>query len=391
MNRVYNRGTTLTFLPLYQRVKQQIEADYLLGSIEDRSMRLPSERELQQQYRVSRPTISKALTALAAEGKLLKLQGSGNYVLSPGTSRSGGSSRSVGFIGPISGAVLVQSAFRGIDRVAHSRGYCVLMGNAGNNVRREEQTARQLLASGAQGLIIYPVARTNEEHRYDYLIHEQFDVPIVLIDVCTPEQGHTQVIFDNRRLGYAMTEWLIHQGHRRIGVLFQDENTRHGPLINRMRGYREALAHHNIPFMPTLVCQTTSIGPGAPFEQVDRWLSMPEPPTAILATDDLRAVALIEHLQSRGVRVPQDICVTGFDNREETRRFWPLIVTSQPDFEHMGEIACHALLDRIAEPEIPYCTYVLDAPLLIRSHYRELGQNNVIEPGVSPDQQPVAT
>ncbi|MCS6776280.1 MAG: LacI family DNA-binding transcriptional regulator [Chloroherpetonaceae bacterium] len=381
----------MTSLPLYQRVKQQIEVDYLLGSMGDRSTRLPSERDLQQQYRVSRPTISKALTALAAEGKLLKMQGSGNYVIQSGSFRPHGSSRSIGFIGPISGAVLVQSAFRGIDRVAHRRGYCVLMGNAGNNVQREEQTARQLLASGAQGLIIYPVARTDEEHRYDYLIYKQFDVPVILIDVCTPEQGHTQVIFDNRRLGYAMTEWLIQQGHRRIGILFQSENTRHGPLINRMRGYREALAHHNIPFVPALVCQTTSIRQDAPFEQVDRWLSMPDPPTAILATDDLRAAALIEYLQARGVRVPQDICVTGFDNREETRRFWPLIATSQPDFEHMGEIACHALLDRIIEPGTPHCTYVLDAPLLIRDHYRELMQNTVTGQGVSPDQQLIAT
>jgi GntR family transcriptional regulator, arabinose operon transcriptional repressor len=363
----------VSFIPLYQLVKERIHTDFLRTRTESDNARLPSERELQLHYKVSRPTISKALTALAAEGLLVKMQGSGSYAVTPPEDTAAFSRpRRIGFVAPVTGEALVQNVFRGIDRAAHRRNFCVLMGSAGNNVEREEQAVRQQLDSGAQGLVVYPVPRTEAEHNADYLRKAALEVPVVLVDTSTPEQGHTQVIFDNRRAGYAMTDWLIHRGHRHIGVLFHAETIRHAPLANRLQGYQDALRLNGIAFSPEMVRRFQPTGDHVFAAHLDTWLSLPQPPTAIITSEDMIALELIEQIQARGLRVPDDLCVVGFDNREAGRRFRPLCATTHPNFEHMGEIACHALLDRIEMPDIPPHTYLLDVPLMIRRHVESL-------------------
>src|SRR5262249_33073502 len=150
----------------------------------------------------------------------VKAQGRGSFALSPPNDRLASTSipRRIGYVAPLTGEALVQRAFRGIDRVVHRRDYHVLISSAGNSVARERTAALELIASGARGLILYPVPRVGEEAAGDYLFQEDLGVPIVLIDTCVPEQPYAQVIFDNRRAGYAMMKWLLGHGHRRIGI-----------------------------------------------------------------------------------------------------------------------------------------------------------------------------
>jgi DNA-binding LacI/PurR family transcriptional regulator len=100
---------------------------------------------------------------------------------------------------------------------------------------------------------------------------------------------------------------------------------------------------------------------------LEEWLSLPEPPTAIIAPDDFAAMEIIDLIEARGLRVPEDIRVTGFDNRSVARRFHPSFPTSRPDFERLGEIACDLLLDAIeATGDAAPRSYLLEAPLHIR-------------------------
>lgn len=358
------------FVPLYQRLQEQIRADILEASAQNHGVKLPTERELQARYQVSRPTISKALAALAAEGLLVKAQGRGSFALSPPSESpepAGRLPRRIGYVAPVTRAPLVQRAFHGIDRIAHCRDYSVLMGSAGNDVTRERGAIRELIASGARGLIIYPVPRTAEEARCDHLLLAPPEVPLVLIDTCLPEQGSTQVVFDNRRAGHTMTHWLLNKGHRRIGLLSYDTDIQHGPLKARLQGYHDALREQSIAPDPALLRRYHPLAQETTLSHcVDELLALAEPPTAIIAPEDVAAMDVIEHLLRRGVRVPEEIKVVGFDNREAGRRFRPSFTTSNPDFEHMGEIACGLLLDGLESGEMPPRTYVLEVPLLTR-------------------------
>lgn len=355
------------FRPLYQRIQERIRAEYLVGSADENATRLPTERELQAHYGVSRPTISKALTALAAEGHIARAQGRGSFAVQKPYSSEDAAQRLIGCVAPLGDAPLVQRAFRGMDRVGHRKGYRVLLSSAGFSVDRERLAVEDFLAAGVRGLVIYPVARLQSELLDDYLIHDALPVPVVLIDTPIPEQRHTQVIFDNRRAGYAMTTWLLSRGYRRIALLTCDPALRHTPLIARQLGYRDALQDHGVRFDPRLVrgVEIRSEPPDLA-EPLQEWFHSEAPPDAIIAPEDMVALDVVDMLASSGIRVPEDVRVVGFDNRDAARRHRPPLATTNPDFERMGEIACELLTDAIDGAPISDRTYVLDVPILTR-------------------------
>ena len=365
----------MMFEPLYLRVKERLREDLRAAQATRGLERAPTLDALQEQYRVSRPTISKALAALVAEGMLVKEAGRGTFALTLAfdPSAAPASERAlIGYIAPLYGAELVQNAFSGIDRVAHRRDFRVLMAGSGNSMARERTAAREMVAAGVRGLILYPTLRQGQQRDHDYLRTEDLGVPLVLLDTCTREQGHTQIVFDNRRAGAQVTHWLLGQGRRRIGVVFYTEEAHHPGLEARYKGYIGALQEHGLGVNPDLVRRMT---PGHVRDHLgpilDEWLALPEPPDAIIASDDTVAMDLIERLSDRGVRVPDDVCVAGFDNSIAARRFQPAFTTTAPDFENLGAVACETLLDGLEAGRLPPQVYVLPAPLLVQ---REAGR-----------------
>lgn len=365
--------------PLYEVIKDRIRED-LLKTPED-AVRLPSERDLQERYGVSRPTISKALTALAGEGLLVRHSRRGNFAAKPNAEqrrRENNSPRQIGYVAPLAGEELIQRCFRGLDRIAHRRGYSVIMGNAGNSVMRERDAVRDLIATGVGGLIITPVPRRTAEVATDYLLCGDLGVPVVLTDTCRAEHGRIQVLFDNRRLGYAMTEWLIHEGHRQIALMTYVDDVLHPPLKARFEGYQDAVRDFGIVGNPEMIGH---IDTNLPHEiamslYLDRLLSLPTPPTAIIMPEDTLALKMAGVLAARGVRVPEAMRVVGFDNRAAARYFDPPIPTSAPDFERLGETACGLLIEAMATGKVAPSTTLLDVPLLIRKPMSDLIQGN---------------
>lgn len=348
----------------------RIREDLLSGKRTSEPIKLPSERQLMARYGVSRPTLSKALTALAAEGLIVKEQGRGNFLVPRPCEDPAQPERvlpRLGFVAPITGAALVQRVFRGIDREAHRRGYQVIMSSAGSSVARERNTVRALVESGVAGLVVYPVPRMGVEIEEDYLQRDVLGLPLVLVGTCVPEQGHAQIVFDHRLSGYRMTEWLLERGHRRIAIMAYSERLRH-PATLRFEGYREALARSGLAVEPALCRRYEPSAESAAISGTLRdWLAMTQPPTAIIAAEDIAAMEVIEQLLHRGVRVPEDICVAGFDDQEAARAFRPQFTTTRPDFVKMGELAAEAAIEAIRTGQRLEGIRVLDVPLLERT------------------------
>ena len=360
----------MMFEPLYLRVKERLREDLRAAQAAHGLERAPTLDALQEQYKVSRPTISKALAALVAEGVLVKEAGRGTFALIPASDPNAAPTPEralIGYIAPLYGAELAQNAFSGIDRVAHRRHFRVLMAGSGDSVARERAAAREMVAAGVRGLILYPTLRQGQQREHDYLRTEDLGVPLVLLDTCTREQGHTQIVFDNRRAGAQVTQWLLGEGRRRIGLVFYTEEAHHPGLEARYQGYVGALQEHGLGVNPALVRR---VPPGQLRDHLgpilDEWLALPEPPDSIIASDDTVAMDLIERLSDRGVRVPQDVCVAGFDNSVAARRFQPAFATTAPDFENLGAVACETLLDGLEAGSLPPQIYVLPVPLLVQ-------------------------
>jgi DNA-binding LacI/PurR family transcriptional regulator len=379
----------MTSIPLHQVVKERIRADFLLCPLEETPQRLPSERELQSRYQVSRPTVTRALAALVAEGLLENRPQSGYYRLPllPAEAETEREVPLLGYVAPLAGEELVQRTFRGIDRLAQRRGYRVLMCSAGNDVSRERAAVSDLIASGASGIIITPFPRTSEVERdQDYLRQETYPVPIVLCDTGMPEQGKPCVLFDNARATHNAVSWLYQNSRRRIALLSFVESILHRPLADRYQGYCDALADLGLPFDPALVRRYDSRDdiPAVIGRILEEWLALVNPPDAIISVDDLSALEVIDQLQRRGVNVPEQVMVMGFDNRMIGRRFHPAFPTTNPDFQRLGEVACDLLIQQIASGSREIQTIFLDLPLLIRQDSRLLHLHPDREPIIAP-------
>ena len=142
--------------------------------------------------------------------------------------------------------------------------------------------------------------------------------------------------------GRAATERLIQAGHRRIGLIEGEvwmEASR-----DRLKGYRQALAHHDIPFDPELV-RPGNWEPSAGYEQTHHLLNLTAPPTAIFCSNDLMALGSYEALKQRGLRIARDVSVVGYDDREIAKFMRPPLTTVLlPHFE-MGTIAVETVMD----------------------------------------------
>ncbi|MEW9805024.1 LacI family DNA-binding transcriptional regulator [Mesorhizobium sp. ZMM04-5] len=168
-------------------------------------------------------------------------------------------------------------------------------------------------------------------------------IPTVLLNCHAPGRSITSIVPGEVLGGRTATERLIAAGHRRI-ALIQGEVWMEASR-DRLKGYRQALSNHEIPFDPGLV-RPGNWEPSAGFEQTMDLMVMKNPPTAIFCANDMMAAGCYEALKELGKRIPDDVSVIGYDDREIARFARPPLTTMLlPHFE-MGTLAAEYLIDR---------------------------------------------
>lgn len=161
--------------------------------------------------------------------------------------------------------------------------------------------------------------------------------------------GHERIgtILDERRAAAQMVDHLIGLGHRRIGHVAGP--LPHGGRVWRLSGYRDALRRAGIAFDPALVYDG-----GFSFESgiagAQTLLDLPDPPTAIFAANDDSACGVMHEAFERGLRIPDDLSVIGFDDTPTARQVWPSLTTVRQPCREMGRIAAEQLLASIRDP-----------------------------------------
>ncbi len=170
-------------------------------------------------------------------------------------------------------------------------------------------------------------------------------LPLVLLNCHVANGALTSVVPGEVAGGHAATDVLIRAGHRRIGYINGEasmEASRH-----RLRGYRQALATADLPFDPDLV-REGNWQPLSGYEATRALMALASPPTAIFCANDMMAVGCYEALREMGLRIPDDVAVMGYDDREIAQHLHPPLSTVLlPHFE-MGSIAAELLLDMAA-------------------------------------------
>jgi DNA-binding LacI/PurR family transcriptional regulator len=186
------------------------------------------------------------------------------------------------------------------------------------------------------------------------------------------EQQFDQVGFDDSNGTLHATRYLISQGHRRI-VFAGDVS--YPWLRRRFEGYRKAMREKKLKSVLIAARIQQSFGE---FGQgsVGRVLSVRPRPTAVVAGNDEIAYGLWRSLSRQGIRVPEEISLVGFDDREEAVLMDPPLSTVRVDKEEIGKTCMKMLLERLHHPQMAFSCRVLPTEFLIRGTVRQLRKSS---------------
>lgn len=188
-------------------------------------------------------------------------------------------------------------------------------------------------------------------------------LPTVLLNCHAANGALTSVVPGELAGGHAATDVLIHAGHRRIGYINGEASME--AARQRLRGYRQALATADLPFSAELA-REGNWQPLSGYEATRGLMSLPAPPTAIFCANDLMAVGCYDALRELGLRIPDDVAVIGYDDREIAQHLHPPLTTVLlPHFE-MGSIAAELLIDAAAGSTVRARQIKVECPIVTR-------------------------
>jgi DNA-binding LacI/PurR family transcriptional regulator len=152
-------------------------------------------------------------------------------------------------------------------------------------------------------------------------------------------------------------------GRRRIAAIGVDQDPNNGTAFLRTRGYRDAFAAAGLPVDESLMQPTPHHERKYGAQAMGKLLDRGDPLDAVFCFSDLLALGAMRVALSRGLRIPEDLAVAGFDDIEDGRYSTPALTTIAPDKRHLARSAIERILARIESDEQP-------APAEVTSPYR---------------------
>ncbi len=188
-------------------------------------------------------------------------------------------------------------------------------------------------------------------------------VPTVLLNCYTSDRSLLSVVPAEVQGGRTATRSLVNAGHKRIALI--EGEALMDASRDRFKGYRQALAAAEIAFDQELV-RPGNWEPSAGYRQTIELMKLKNPPTAIFCANDLMALGCLEALNELGLRVPEDVSVVGYDDREIAQFTRPSLTTILlPHFE-MGSMAAEFVLGRKIRRDGRQPQVKVDCPLVER-------------------------
>lgn len=225
----------------------------------------------------------------------------------------------------------------GLMQVAHERNLRLMIdavdeGTSGNNILK---LAR---ANHIDGLIM--LEPRNDDQQLLALARDRF--PVVLIGTL-PGTDLCSIDIDNMKAAHGAVEHLIASGHSRIGCI-TNAPPQFTAATARLAGYHQALQSHGIPYLPSLV-RFGNFNPESGYTAMHSMLGEKELPTAVFVASDTVAIGSLRAIAERGLRIPQEIAVFGFDDIVDSLYTSPPLSTVRFDVEGHGRRSAEILYD----------------------------------------------
>jgi LacI family transcriptional regulator len=233
-----------------------------------------------------------------------------------------------------------------IASLTRQSGFMLLLCNTGRDPVEEEHYLNLLIEQQADGVII---SSSRADSRAAELL-TRHGIEVVLFNRHPDRFDVNYVGVDNEGGAYTATRHLLNLGHRRIAFLRGEPGS--STSEERETGFRRALADHGLAVTEDLFYHG-DFRVGASREAAARMLSGPERPSAVVAANDVMAIAVMDVALRLGLRVPQEVAVVGFDDIPIASSGPIALTTVRTDLRTLAEEATRLLLDLIRDPDHP--------------------------------------
>jgi len=249
---------------------------------------------------------------------------------------------------------------RGIEDVAYEKNYALITCNFSQDEKKAKLYHDILQSESIDGLIAAPTG----EHDQNVINLVKAGLPIVCVDRGLVGVDVDVVLVENKKGAFSAVDYLAKAGYKRIAYIAglpQIPSSR-----QREEGYREALIHNGLPVDSNLIKYGDSRHISG-VKLCDELLNLNPPPDALFTGNNLITLGALETIHRRGLNIPKDIAIIGFDDM-----YWsislnpPLTAVRQPAYE-IGRRAAEQLINRINDPSRPTVSIVLKTELMIRS------------------------
>ncbi|MFC5448957.1 GntR family transcriptional regulator [Paenibacillus aestuarii] len=357
--------------PLYLQIQEHFKRLICAGEIGEND-KFPTEKQLMEQFGVSRMTVSNALTKLAQEGWIYRIPGRGSFVnpgilaelaegreqaetMPPDAGRMRGQGESastrkmVGLVMPLLEDFFAIRLLRGIYGALKDTGYYVSIVLSHNCKEREKEAIQELIQQGAAGLFIFPIDA--ETYNEEILLLKIREYPFVLIDRYLPGFETHSVCSDNWMSAQLAVNHLWGLGHRDIAIC-SDIPSSTITVDERIRGYMEALKQKGAMINPALMLTDFQVDTSSPPELHPLYHHIRSRSATAYITLNLRlGMFVADVIKKLGLRAPQDISVITYDNPSSSVDLLPAFTHIDQHEEAIGARAAEQLLKLLAHQE----------------------------------------
>jgi LacI family transcriptional regulator len=237
----------------------------------------------------------------------------------------------------------------GIEEALADKTVSALLGSLNLRGSYDASTIERWIADRRVDGLIFARCTRHEES----LVSQAREAQIPMVFIAPDENFSAGPVFvaRNRQAARTLTEHLMELGHQRFAFLGGPEKS--VDAIERLGGLREALAERGLEIEPAHVQFGDTFPRRGAAAYADEWLAQPRAaaPTAVMCGNDTLAIEFLRVVLQRGVRVPDEVSVVGFDGVPEGALYWPGLTTAKQPSQALGNAACRALMQMIDSPE----------------------------------------
>jgi LacI family transcriptional regulator len=208
----------------------------------------------------------------------------------------------------------------------------------------------------------------------DVRCFQSVDTPIVFIDNYDEVAGFDFVDMNNKESVFMAIEHFVKNGHREIGIVASYVTTPNFAM--RAAAFKEALAYHGLPYTKDFCFTVDSTFPGVYKDMIETLPSRNQLPTALFCSNDIMAFGCIKALKEKGIRVPEDVSIIGFDNLPTSAMLDPALTTIEVSKRQIGKLAVRILNERMKTTgSLPTVKVLVSGELVERYSVRDLTRN----------------